>query len=123
MIIKRNSNLNQIANSLLKEIKEPIFIFLNGKMGAGKTTLVRHCMDIIGTQDNVSSPTFGLIHEYTTENKSVFHLDLHRLDKIDNFILNEIDEISEKHMLTFIEWPDIIKKDFSYEYIEIFFEE
>lgn len=92
-------------------------------MGAGKTTLVRHCMDIIGTQDNVSSPTFGLIHEYTTENKSVFHLDLHRLDKIDNFILNEIDEISEKHMLTFIEWPDIIKKDFSYEYIEIFFEE
>ncbi len=121
MIIKRDSNLNEIAKNFLKEVGDPVFIFLNGNMGAGKTTFVRHCMDIIGTTDNVSSPTFAIIHEYTTNTKPVFHLDLHRLEKIDHFILNEIEEISEKHLLTFIEWPNVIKKSFNYPFKEIYF--
>ena len=121
MIIEKNADLVKIAKDFLDTVSPQIFVFLHGKMGAGKTTFVRECMEILGTSDNVSSPTFGLINEYSTAKGLVYHLDLHHLKIRDKFILDEIDNISDRHFLTFIEWPEIIKENFDYRFVDCFF--
>ena len=85
-------------------------VLLHGDLGAGKTTLVRGIVSgIPGTQsDEVSSPTFTLIHDYGTQ---VFHIDLYRLDDDPRTAERQIatlglDEIFDDARLVLIEWGE-----------------
>ncbi len=80
-------------------------VLLHGDLGAGKTTLVRGIVSAIpGTQpDEVSSPTFTLIHDYGA---GVFHIDLYRLDEARQIDTLGLEEIFDQARLVLIEWGE-----------------
>ena len=82
-------------------------VLLIGNLGAGKTTLAKGIVRGRGAADadDVSSPTFTLIHEYGTDG-SVFHIDLYRLDQERQLATLGLDELFDRDALILIEWGE-----------------
>ena len=84
----------------------PLVITITGELGAGKTTLTQAICAGYGVTEEVTSPTFALVHEYAAPRSPVHHLDLYRLDRPDQ--LDDIgwDELVSAHALVLVEWPE-----------------
>lgn len=82
-------------------------VYLIGDLGAGKTTLTKGIVEGVGagSGDDVSSPTFTLIHEYGDPVR-VYHIDLYRLEHARELFSLGLDEILDRQAITIIEWPD-----------------
>jgi tRNA threonylcarbamoyladenosine biosynthesis protein TsaE len=97
--------LGQILTELLVS---PKLVVLRGDLGMGKTTLVRGMAEALGANANeVSSPTFTLVHEYKGRSTRLIHLDLYRLEaerEIEGIGLWEMAEASDA--LVMVEWGD-----------------
>jgi tRNA threonylcarbamoyladenosine biosynthesis protein TsaE len=80
-------------------------VLLIGNLGAGKTTLAKGMVQGRGAAapEEVSSPTFTLIHEYGTE---VYHIDLYRLDEPEQVANLGLDEIFDREALVLVEWGE-----------------
>lgn len=85
----------------------PAVVILSGNLGAGKTTLVKGMAEGLGVtrRDEVSSPTFPLIHEYG-QNGEVAHVDLYRLDTVEEVESLGLDEVIARADLTVLEWAE-----------------
>lgn len=81
-------------------------IALVGGLGAGKTHWTKGFVAGSGSQDEVTSPTFGLIHEYAGGRFPVFHLDFYRLDSAAELIALGWDELLEQGGVVIAEWGD-----------------
>ena len=86
--------------------KPGMVIALVGGMGAGKTRWTKGFVLGIGSQDEVTSPTFGLIHEYAGGRFPVFHLDFYRLESTAELISLGWDELLEQEGVVIAEWGD-----------------
>lgn len=84
-----------------------IFAF-TGEMGTGKTTLIAALCKVLKVKEQVSSPTFALVNEYSGSRK-IFHLDLYRLKTIEEAIDIGIEEYLSGNEYCFIEWPQLIE--------------
>lgn len=84
----------------------PLVVTLSGDLGAGKTTLARAICEGYGVNDDVTSPTFALVHRYTAPRSPVYHLDLYRLRTPGELGNLGWDEILAEHALILIEWPE-----------------
>lgn len=84
----------------------PLVITITGELGAGKTTLVQAICAGYGVTEEVTSPTFALVHEYAAPRSVVHHLDLYRLDRPDQLDAIAWDEITSAHALVLVEWPE-----------------
>src|SRR4029079_7008933 len=84
----------------------PLLVTISGELGAGKTTLVRAICQGYGVTEEVTSPTFALVHRYAAPRSPVFHLDLYRLS--DPVELTNIgwDDILGEDALVLVEWPE-----------------
>jgi tRNA threonylcarbamoyladenosine biosynthesis protein TsaE len=82
-------------------------VLLIGNLGAGKTTLAKGMVRGLGASEpeDVSSPTFTLIHEYGTEGR-VYHIDLYRLDEPREVATLGLDEIFDRDAVVLIEWGE-----------------
>ncbi|MGB2233153.1 MAG: tRNA (adenosine(37)-N6)-threonylcarbamoyltransferase complex ATPase subunit type 1 TsaE, partial [Flavobacteriaceae bacterium] len=87
----------------------PIVAF-EGQMGSGKTTLIQSIVSQLGSKDTVSSPTFGLVHQYTTTKGEVIHMDLYRLEKEDELEQLGFEDYIQTADLCLIEWPEMVAK-------------
>jgi tRNA threonylcarbamoyl adenosine modification protein YjeE len=89
-----------------KAAHAPLLVTITGELGAGKTTLVQAICAGYGVTDEVTSPTFALVHEYRAARSPVHHLDLYRLDRPDQ--LEEIgwDELVSARAVVLVEWPE-----------------
>jgi tRNA threonylcarbamoyladenosine biosynthesis protein TsaE len=91
-------------------------VLLIGDLGAGKTTLTKGIVEgrNAGSADDVSSPTFTLIHEYG-EPVMVYHVDLYRLDTLEEVSRLGLEELFDRPALTLIEWgerfPELLPAD------------
>jgi len=89
-------------------------VLLIGNLGAGKTTLAKGIVKGLGaaSTDEVSSPTFTLIHEYS---ERVYHVDLYRLDDPRAVARLGLDELFDRDALVLIEWgerfPELLPED------------
>lgn len=83
----------------------PLVITLAGELGSGKTTLVRAICRGYGVAEDVTSPTFALVHEYTAPRSPVLHLDLYRLRDPSELLHLGWDELLSRRALILIEWP------------------
>jgi tRNA threonylcarbamoyladenosine biosynthesis protein TsaE len=81
-------------------------VLLIGNLGAGKTTLAKGIVSGLGAAppDDVSSPTFALIHEYGRGR--VYHVDLYRLEKPEEAARLGLEEIFERDAVILIEWGE-----------------
>jgi tRNA threonylcarbamoyladenosine biosynthesis protein TsaE len=82
-------------------------VFLCGDLGAGKTTLTKGIAKGLGAADpdEVSSPTFTLIHEYGSPAR-VYHIDLYRIETERQLASLGLDELFDREALVVIEWPE-----------------
>jgi len=101
--------LPQIAKEIIVSFKdERIFAFF-GKMGAGKTTLIKEICSFLNVEDIVCSPTFSIVNEYHTfEDESIFHFDFYRLKTVkEAFDIGYEDYFFSKNYCL-IEWSEKI---------------
>jgi tRNA threonylcarbamoyladenosine biosynthesis protein TsaE len=94
-----------LGESLAAEFPAKAVVLLIGNLGAGKTTLAKGIVKGLGAAqpDEVSSPTFTLIHEYSP---SVYHIDLYRLDQPTQVATLGLDEIFDRQAVVLIEWGE-----------------
>jgi tRNA threonylcarbamoyladenosine biosynthesis protein TsaE len=103
-------SLGKVAKNLINQFPSQRIFAFYGKMGAGKTTFIQSVCKALGSDDNVTSPTFALINEYKTDKQqSIFHFDFYRINHIEEaFDLGYEDYFySENYCL--IEWPELIE--------------
>ena len=87
----------------------PRVVILSGEVGAGKTTLVKGIVEALGAAaaEDVTSPTFTLVHEYTGAKVWVVHLDLYRLEEDEQVAALGIEEMAaEPEALILVEWGE-----------------
>ena len=84
-------------------------VFLNGELGAGKTTLTRGVLRASGHKSAVKSPTYTLVEEYETPRGKFFHFDLYRVKDPEELEWIGIRDYLEQQSLCFIEWPELGK--------------
>jgi tRNA threonylcarbamoyladenosine biosynthesis protein TsaE len=105
----RSENGTLALGEILTELlTPPKLVVLRGELGMGKTTLVRGMAAALGTlADEVSSPTFTLVHEYKGRKTRLFHLDLYRLEserELETVGLWELADAPD--VLVMVEWGD-----------------
>ena len=103
-----------LGEALAAELPSKALVLLIGNLGAGKTTLAKGIVKGLkeGEPDDVSSPTFTLIHEYGS---SVYHVDLYRLDTAAQVASLGLEEIFDRPAVVLIEWgerfPELMPKE------------
>jgi len=81
---------------------------LTGELGAGKTTLVRGIASGLGASEHVASPTFTLVREYVTGRIPIAHVDVFRLDRVQDVVDLALDELEDGACVLIVEWGDAI---------------
>jgi tRNA threonylcarbamoyladenosine biosynthesis protein TsaE len=103
-----------LGRRIAQDLPSHCTVLLIGNLGAGKTTLAKGIVAGLnaGEEDEVGSPTFTLIHEYSDR---VYHIDLYRLDTIEEVRSLGLEEIFDREAVTLIEWgerfPDLMPED------------
>lgn len=111
LIARSTEDLPTIALKILECKREERVFAFNGKMGAGKTTLIKAFCDVLAVQDVVTSPTFALINEYHTENDDpVYHFDFYRIKKIEEVYDIGYEEYFYSNEYCLIEWPEMVRE-------------
>jgi tRNA threonylcarbamoyladenosine biosynthesis protein TsaE len=107
----------ELGRRIAAELPRRAVVLLIGNLGAGKTTLAKGIVNGLGaaTVEDVSSPTFTLIHEYGR----VFHIDLYRLERAEEVATLGLDEIFERDAVVLIEWGERFPQLMPAERIEI----
>ncbi|MGA7343611.1 MAG: tRNA (adenosine(37)-N6)-threonylcarbamoyltransferase complex ATPase subunit type 1 TsaE [Terracidiphilus sp.] len=105
----------EVGRKLARLLKPPQLLLLRGDLGTGKTTLVKGIAQALDAAepDEVTSPTFTLIHEYdgSRDGKPVklFHLDVYRLEGERQLETLGLDELLTQDALVLVEWGDKFK--------------
>jgi len=95
-----------VARELAATLRAGDVVLLSGNLGAGKTAFVRGLAAGLGIDpDEVSSPTFTLVHEYRGGRLTLYHADLYRLDRAATDDLG-LEELGVTDGVLAIEWPD-----------------
>lgn len=96
----------ELGRRIAAELPRRAAVLLIGNLGAGKTTLAKGIVSGLGVADeeDVSSPTFTLIHEYG--GGRVYHIDLYRLDRPEEIATLGLDEIFDRDAVVLIEWGE-----------------
>ena len=105
-----------LGRSLVEMLAPPKIVLLRGDLGAGKTTLVKGIAAAFeaAAEEDVTSPTFTLIHEYRGPRASLFHIDLYRIDTPRELDTLALDDLRSENSILLIEWgekfPSVVKR-------------
>src|SRR5882757_7444988 len=97
-----------LGRRLAAELKSGSVVLLRGDLGAGKTTLVKGIAEgfSAASAEDVTSPTFTLIHEYRGPRVSLFHIDLYRIDTQRELDTLALDDLMGEDSILLIEWGE-----------------
>lgn len=96
------------GRSLVDILAPPKLVLLRGDLGAGKTTLVKGIAAGFGSaqEEDVTSPTFTLVHEYRGPQVTLYHIDLYRVDTPRQLETLGLDDLINNHGVVLIEWGE-----------------
>src|ERR1700679_2833683 len=107
-------------------LKAPTLIWLTGELGAGKTTLTKGIANGAGAarEEEITSPTFTLTHNYVAEGKaagdiSVYHIDLYRIEDRQGLESLGLEDIFNEAAIVIVEWPDRLNLPTNWPVIDI----
>ena len=109
----------ELGRKIAQELPKRCVVLLIGNLGAGKTTLAKGIISGLGAAEpeEVTSPTFTLIHEYG--GGRVYHVDLYRLDTPQQIATLGLEEICERQAVILVEWGERFPELFPPDRIEI----
>jgi len=110
-LLENEVEFEQLAYDFGKKASPGDVVFLNGGLGVGKTTFVRAFVKGVGSEDWVNSPTYTLIHRYEGP-IVIYHLDLYRLQTVEDVLGLDFRGFEEKKTILLIEWPDLVRNFF-----------
>jgi tRNA threonylcarbamoyladenosine biosynthesis protein TsaE len=118
--VTTTKSLDKAAKKLIEQFPgQRVFAFY-GKMGAGKTTFIQAVCRVLGTSDNVTSPTFALINEYKTKaGSSIFHFDFYRIKDLEEAYDLGYEDYFYSGNYCLIEWPEKIETLLPQNYVEV----
>ncbi len=95
------------GRELAAKMRAPLLVLLSGELGAGKTTLAKGMISGLGAaaEEEITSPTFTLVHTFTGPVK-VFHVDLYRVEGVQEFDSLGLEDIFAEPAIVFVEWPE-----------------
>jgi len=98
----------ELGRRLAAELSPPKLVVLRGELGAGKTTLIKGITEGFraASEENVTSPTFTLIHEYRGPGVNVYHVDLYRVDTQRELDTRGLDDLFDENSVVLIEWGE-----------------
>jgi tRNA threonylcarbamoyladenosine biosynthesis protein TsaE len=105
----------ELGAKLARQLPHPCLLILEGELGSGKTTLVKGIVSGLGVarQDEVTSPSFTLVHEYGTGRK-VYHADLYRVEGAREQATLGLEDLLEQEATLIVEWGEkLIDRDVS----------
>lgn len=96
------------GRALAGELTPPLLVLLRGDLGAGKTTLVKGIAEGFeaASADDVTSPTFTLVHEYRGVRATLYHIDLYRVNTERELETLGIDDLTTPDSILLIEWGE-----------------
>jgi len=102
------NDIERIAKILVQKTNTKTWLFY-GDMGVGKTTLIKNLIRLLGSEDEVSSPTFSIVNEYKLNDEKIYHFDLYRIKDTEEAYNFGIEDYLNSNYWTFIEWPEKIE--------------
>jgi len=116
--------LGGLARTILDHFPDQRVFAFKGRMGAGKTTLIKSICQQLGVSDIVNSPTFAIINVYSTQDhEMVYHFDLYRLKNSEELMDIGYEDYYYSGNYCLIEWPDkfeeLLPENYVYIKIEV----
>ena len=121
-VINNIKQTKKLAQAFAKLLVGGEVILLNGDLGAGKTTFTKFVLQALGVKDNITSPTFTLMHEYKTKKFNIYHFDMYRLPDANEATALGFEEYlysEDKSNIVFVEWAENIKDILKGNFIKI----
>lgn len=120
-VSKSLTDLETVAQQIIKNSDDCKCLVFYGEMGVGKTTLIKRICKVLNVTDRVSSPTFSLVNEYATSaGEAVYHFDFYRIKTEEEAMDIGIEEYLYSGDYCLIEWPEKISSLLPSERIEVY---
>lgn len=113
MEIRINSlaDKNEAAKQFIANMGNGKVFAFYGKMGAGKTTFIKAICEEMGVEDVITSPTFAIVNEYTSQKTgdTIYHFDFYRIKKLEEVYDMGYEDYFYGGSICFLEWPELIE--------------
>lgn len=109
-----------IGKKIAENLKKGDVVVLTGELGSGKTKFTEGVLQFFGLDNEISSPTFTIVNEYSNDKTTIYHFDVYRLEDEDEFFAIGGEEYFEKG-ICLIEWGELIENALPKKYIKIEF--
>ena len=120
LISNSENETKLIGKKFAEKLKKGDVVVLTGDLGSGKTKFTEGVLQYFGLEDEISCPTFTIVNEYSSENGTIYHFDVYRLEDEDEFYAIGGEEYFQKG-ICLIEWGEMIEKALPDKYIHITF--
>ena len=101
--------LDMVAEAVIESLNGRTVVAFDAPMGAGKTTLISRIAALLGAEDSVTSPTFAIVNQYEGKERTIYHFDMYRIERVEEALDFGSEEYLSSGELCLVEWPEKIE--------------
>ncbi|MBQ5738329.1 MAG: tRNA (adenosine(37)-N6)-threonylcarbamoyltransferase complex ATPase subunit type 1 TsaE [Alistipes sp.] len=106
--IQSLDELDRVAEAVVESLDGRTVVAFDAPMGAGKTTLISRIARYLGSEDDVTSPTFAIVNQYEGR-RTIYHFDMYRIERVEEALDFGSEEYLSSGELCLVEWPEKIE--------------